>query len=419
LLNRQEPIELECRPVIKDVLCRFGEKCFHDVHYLCTFSTAPGFRHVPTAPICIPDDACVFDAVVTDLEITSVERSNGCARVCGKYDLSVFFRFNEQRQVGQAVRNNVPFCVQVPMSQVNDGCAKIFCESGSQFETEVCAFNTRLEVVEAIVEADNIDANICEGCGSRIRVVVEKVFRAFEHGKQVLCVPVCPPEVCVPVPTTVSPFCPPFTRPTECPSFCQDDEFFFPDFCDQCPPPQGVVPTTTVAPTEPPTTQPPTTEPPTTEPPTTQPPTTQPPEECECFATGGGNGTMSNDAFPISSRGEDVSLGFNACPGCNFQANVTFNTRIDDEANTLFGRELISMSCNPSNTIATIVGAGEFGRANERIPVRFTLVVNETNNTFSLEIRDLSNNLVLDTGANPIVLTGQGINVRDCPLGDG
>lgn len=76
------------------------------------------------------------------------------------------------------------------------------------------------------------------------------------------------------------------------------------------------------------------------------------------------------------------------------------------------------MSCNPSNTIATIVGAGEFGRANERIPVRFTLVVNETNNTFSLEIRDLNNNLVLDTGANPIVLTGQGINVRDCPLGE-
>ncbi|HHU33320.1 MAG: hypothetical protein ACOX1Y_03145 [Zhaonellaceae bacterium] len=349
MLNRQEPIELECRPVLKDVICRFGEKCFHDVHYLCSFSQPDGSC---SKEACIPEDACVFDAIVTNLDITSVERSNGCARVCGNYDLFVFFRFDEQRQVGQAVRNNVPFCVQVPMSSVNDGCQEIVCEGGKRFETKVCAFNTRLEVVEAVAEQDNTDANICPGCGTRIRVTVEKVFRAFEHGKQVLCIPVCPPEVCVPVPTTVSPFCPPFTRPTECPSFCQDDEFFFPDFCDQCPPPQGTIPPTTVAPTEPPTTKPP----------TTQPPTTKPPKECDCFATGGGNGIMPSDAFPVSSRGEDVSLGFNACPGCNFQANVTFNTRIDDEANTLFGRELIAMTCNPTSTMATIDGAGEFGR---------------------------------------------------------
>jgi hypothetical protein len=207
LLNRQEPIELECRPVLKDVICRFGEKCFHDVHYLCSFSQPDGSC---SKEACIPEDACVFDAIVTNLDITSVERSNGCARVCGNYDLFVFFRFDEQRQVGQAVRNNVPFCVQVPMSSVNDGCQEIVCGGGKRFETKVCAFNTRLEVVEAVAEQDNTDANIC--------------------------------------------------------------------------------------------------------------------------------------------------------PGCNFQANVTFNTRIDDEANTLFGRELIAMTCNPTSTMATIDGAGEFGR---------------------------------------------------------
>jgi len=233
-LSRQEPIELECRPVLKDVICRFGEKCFHDVHYLCRFTPAGS----TTTPVCIPDDACVFDAIVTNLDITSVSRSNGCVRVCGNYDLFVFFRYDDQRLVGQAVRNNVPFCVQVPLTSVNGGCQEIVCEGGKRFETKVCAFNTRLEVVEAVAEQDNIDANVCEGCNTRIRVVVEKVFRAFEHGKQVLCIPVCPPEACVPVPTTVSPFCPPFTRPTECPSFCEDDEFFTPANCDTCPPPQ-------------------------------------------------------------------------------------------------------------------------------------------------------------------------------------
>ena len=235
LKRQQEPIELECSPVLKDVVCRFGEKCFHDVHYLCTFApTTSALR----CPPCIPEDACVFDALVTNLEITSVERAGNCARVCGNYDLFVFFRYDEQRMVGQSVRNDVPFCVQVPMIPLDGICNPIFCEGGTQFPTEVCAFNTRLEVVEAAAEPDDRDANVCEGCSTRIRVVVEKVFRAFEHGRKVLCIPVCPPEVCIPVPTTVSPFCPPFTRPTECPSFCVDDEFFTPENCDTCPPPQ-------------------------------------------------------------------------------------------------------------------------------------------------------------------------------------
>lgn len=231
--QQQEPIELECRPVLKDVICRFGEKCFHDVHYLCNFSSTTA-----STQRCIPEDACPFDAIVSNLDITLVERANGCVRVCGNYDLFVFFRFDNQRMVGQAVRNNVPFCVQVPVSEVNGGCVDIVCEGGTTLTREVCAFNTRLEVVEAVVETDGIDADICEGCNTRIRVVVEKVFRAFEHGQQVLCIPVCPPEACVPVPTTSGPFCPPFTRPTECPTFCEDDEFFTPDNCDTCPPPQ-------------------------------------------------------------------------------------------------------------------------------------------------------------------------------------
>ncbi|WP_227763827.1 hypothetical protein [Zhaonella formicivorans] len=236
---RGRPTTLECQPVFKDVICRFGEKCFHNIHYLCTTRD--------TASGCIPGDACPFEALVTNLRIDSVERANGCVRICGRYDITVFFRFDGQRRIGQAERDNVDFCVQVPLSNVNDGCVEIVCEDGRKFETEVCAFNTRLEVVEATVEPDPDAENICHNCPTRLRVVVEKIFRAFEHGPQVLCIPVCPPEACAPPPPgTISPACPPFVKPTECPSFCVDDEVFFPDNCDVCPPPQ-----TTVRPTRP------------------------------------------------------------------------------------------------------------------------------------------------------------------------
>jgi hypothetical protein len=247
---RQEPIELICRPVLKDVICRFGEKCFHNIHYLCEADT--------NGLDCIPPDACPFDATVSNLRIDHVERAGNCVRIRGRYDIAVFFRFDEQRRVGSASRNDVEFAVQVPLQNVNGGCQDIVCECGRPLEREVCAFNTRLEVIEAVVEPDGTGTgNVCPGCDFRIRVVVEKVFRAFEHGKQVLCLPVCPPEACVPPPTTEAPFCPPFTRTTECPSFCTDDEVFFPDNCDQCPPPQG-----TVSPTPPVTTKPPTKKPP-------------------------------------------------------------------------------------------------------------------------------------------------------------
>lgn len=224
-----------CRPVLKDVICRFGEKCFHNIHYLCNTPD--------TEDNCIPNDACPFEALVSDLKIDSVQRNGGCVRIEGRYDITVFFRFNGQQRIGKAFRKDVEFVVQVPLQNVNGGCIEIVCEDGKRLETEVCAFNTRLEIIEAIVEPDGHKRDdICPKCDTRLRVVVEKIFQAFEHGLQVLCIPVCPPEECAPPPTpTVSPFCPPLIRPTECPSFCTDDEVFFPDNCDQCPPPQGTV----------------------------------------------------------------------------------------------------------------------------------------------------------------------------------
>jgi len=366
IANRQEPIELECRPVLQDVICRFGEKCFHDVHYLCNFTPAG-----TTTPVCIPEDACVIDATIANLAITSVERSNGCARVCGNYDLNVFFRYDNQRLIGQAVRTDVPFCVQVPLAAVSGGCQEITCEGGNSLETEVCAFNTRLEVVEAVAEQDNNGANICEGCTTRIRVVVEKVFRAFEHGTQVVCLPVCPPEACEHVPTTLSPLCSPFSRPTECPSFCQDDEFFYPDWCDRCPP-----------------------------------------LPCIFLAIGEGSGVMPDDAIPEESRGGELSLNFVVCPICLYDGEANFRVQIAGEEYNLVNTRITGQLIAPLESYAEVRGVGMFGPENNRIPVIFYLMINYAENSFSFVIQDQPNHSILRTGANRLPLSR--LEFREC-----
>ncbi len=145
-------------------------------------------------------------------------------------------------------------------------------------------------------------------------------------------------------------------------------------------------------------------------------PVEPPPEECDCFATGGGTGILPNDTTPISARGERASLGFNACPGCNFRANVTFSTMFNNQAQVLFGRDLLSLECLEDNTIAIITGSGTFGSGTNRQDVTFILKVNETLNAFSLTIKDLADVIIFDTGTNLVPLTGQGVEIRDCPL---
>ncbi|MDS1029703.1 hypothetical protein RDV78_04175 [Bacillota bacterium LX-D] len=222
-------IDFECRPVLKDVLCAFGEKCFHNTHYIC--ETMEGD--------CLPSDACPFNALVNNLIILSITPTNGCVKITGTYDIFVWYRFNNQRMIGQVQRLGVPFNVQVPIFEIEGGCNPIICEDGNTLGTQICAVNTRLEVVEAVLESDarKDHQEACPGCPSRLRVVIEKVFQAFEHGPQVVCLPVCAPGNC-PAPTAgpVGP-CPPFVGPTKCSYPCREDEVFKPDNCDQCPPP--------------------------------------------------------------------------------------------------------------------------------------------------------------------------------------
>lgn len=170
-----------------------------------------------------------------------------------------------------------------------------------------------------------------------------------------------------------------------------------------CPPPP-VRPTTTTTTTT------------TTSTTTTSTTTTQ--DVCECFATGGGTGTIPNDATPAGARGEMFNIGFNACPGCMFNTNVTFITMIDNEVAMLMGTDLTSMTCNAENTQATITGTGTFTVGMSSQPITFILVVNDPNNTISLRIFDAGMNLIFSTGANPVMISGGSpIMVRDCPLG--
>lgn len=179
-----------------------------------------------------------------------------------------------------------------------------------------------------------------------------------------------------------------------------------------CPPPP-VRPTTTTTTT---TTTSTTTTTTTTSGTTTSTTTTQ--AMCDCFATGGGTADLPNDAFPEGARGETFNIGFNACPGCMFNANVTFITEIDNEIAMLMGPNLISMTCNADNTMATITGSGTFDVGMDSQPVTFILIVNDPNNTISLQIFDVGMNLIFSTGGSPIMISGgPPIMVRDCPLG--
>lgn len=75
------------------------------------------------------------------------------------------------------------------------------------------------------------------------------------------------------------------------------------------------------------------------------------------------------------------------------------------------------MQCNETDTVATIIGTGTFGTGPNEQDVTYTLIVDDPNNTYQLIIENLQNQLVFSTGANPVVLTGQGVMVRSCPLG--
>lgn len=423
--TRQNNNLLDCTPLLLEKVCATGTKCYHDIHYL--FESDTGLP--------IPADACPLNCVVNNLVIIGVDipvppggfpprRVGDCIIFTVQYRVRVFFEFfdaaTNSTEVGTA-EGTFERELAVPVEDINGGC--ITCNPQ---EIDICIRRLNLDCIRALV--------VPRPAGFpgtfppfALEITVEKEFFALESGRSIVCVPACVLE-CIELPFPVLPGeCVPFERPGRCPSFCQESDLE-PGNCAQCPPPQissttttttststTTTTTTTSATTTTTTTSATTTT--TTTSATTTTTTTTAQGFCECFTTGGGTGTVtSNQAIPQNAIGEGVSLGYNACPGCNFNANVTFSISINGEQQTLLGPDLISLDCDANNTTATIVGSGDYGTGGNRQDVTFTLIVNEVNNSFSLVIRNLANTVLFSTGGF-IALTGQGVMVRDCPLG--
>ncbi len=224
--NKTGKFQVRCGSDVEDVVCRMGQKCFHNIHYLC---------HT-TRGACIPADACPFQALVSNLYIASLTRAGECAGITGTYDVRVWFTYNNGHAIAEAERTAIPFRVHIPLADVAAGCQEIVCEEGIRLETKLCATNLKLEVVEAALEAEKRET-VCQGWNTRLKVIVEKEFLVFEHGLQRLCVARCVRKFAPhPLEGSSGEVCQPFVNPTVCPKLCTQDEVQKADVCDVCPP---------------------------------------------------------------------------------------------------------------------------------------------------------------------------------------
>jgi len=220
-MNDNRQVEVFCRPVIMDAVCATGRKCFHETWYLYT----------DTATNPLPLDACVINCRVSGLNIVTSARLGNCYRLTGNYTVRVWFENPATGEVGLAERV-VDFNVQIPVEEVAGGC--VLCGDQS---TEICVVPVRIHCIEACIEPVT-DPDV--PFAVRIRVVVEKEFFVAETGRSIVCLPSCPTEECIDIPTPVGPVeCPScYTEDSECFDWCAEDEEVSPDNCDQCPPPQ-------------------------------------------------------------------------------------------------------------------------------------------------------------------------------------
>lgn len=407
-----------CTPIILEKVCATGTKCFHDIHFL--FEDITGFN--------IPSDACPINCFVSGLQIVGVDipvppggfpprRVGNCIIFTVRYTVTVFFEFTNVVtgiiEIGTA-RATFDRELSVPVTDIQGGC--VLCTPEA---TTICVRNINFDCIMATVVTTPTGFPPAFPPFA-IQVTVEKQFFALQSGNSIVCLPTCV-QPCIELPFPVLPGeCIPFEKPAQCPCFCEENDLQ-PGRCAQCPPPQNCETTTTTT-TSSTTSSTSTsfsttqagsssttsssTSTSTTSTTSTSSTTTQ---ACQCFTTGGGTGTLAS--------GENVSLGYNACPGCNFNGNVTFSIQINGQEMTLHGPTLLALQCNDEIS-ATITGAGTFGHGSDTENVTFTLVVNAVNNSFSLVIRNLMGTIIFTTNGF-VTLTGQGIMIRDCPLGPG
>ncbi|MHB8156209.1 MAG: hypothetical protein ACYDEQ_02240 [Desulfocucumaceae bacterium] len=223
--NRQPLPGTVCIPSIKEVVCRWGAKCFHDIHYSTTY--------IPfgvAIPATIPPGACLqgLPTITNFIIVLDPLVVNGCCRVLVTYTIVAILVDANGLPIGVITKVVTALPLQIPIFDVPN----------------VLCFGPVINHEPFVILFPRVySATITTVNGVLTAVFrVEKEFGCFESRNAIVCQLECSPDEpsCTPpMPTPpTSPGCPTFTTPTVCFEFCVDDELFSPYNCDQCPPPQ-------------------------------------------------------------------------------------------------------------------------------------------------------------------------------------
>lgn len=219
------PVSTICIPAIKEVVCRWGAKCFHDIHFANTF-----IPFGQTSPQPIPNGACLQGLpTITNFELDFLGQTEGdCCRVRVRYTIvAIVVDFATGTPIG-VIQESVEVFLQIPTFPVPG---------------PLC-FGPIINEDAFVIQAPRVySATITTINGVNTAVFrVEKILGCFKSQNAIICELDCAPDEpsCTPpFPTPpTSPFCPEFTTPTVCFEFCVDVEGTSPYNCDQCPPPQ-------------------------------------------------------------------------------------------------------------------------------------------------------------------------------------
>lgn len=229
--TRDVPINTVCIPSIKEVVCRWGAKCFHNIHYADCYFPFEHFNGRFEGCQPIPDGACLQGMPSISnffVVFKGLSPDNRCCRICINYTITAILVNASGIPIGLITPQTTDPPVQVPIFDVpNVLCFGPIINHG----------------VFTILPPRVYSATITKINGVNTAVFrVEKEFGCFESRQAIVCQLECSPDepACTPpMPTPpTSPGCPTFTTPTVCFEFCVDDERTSPGNCDQCPPPQ-------------------------------------------------------------------------------------------------------------------------------------------------------------------------------------
>lgn len=218
-------VETVCIPSIKEVVCRWGSKCFHDIVYCATFLP---FGEI--TPIPIPAGACLqgLPTITNFTIVLDPTVVNGCCRVIVGYTIIAIVVDASGLPIGVISKVIANLGLQIPIF----GVPNVVC-FGPIINREPFVLLSPRVYSATIQLIDGVLAAVFR---------VEKEFGCFESRNAIVCQLECDPDepACTPPMATppTSPGCPTFTTPTVCFEFCVDDEISSPYNCDQCPPPQ-------------------------------------------------------------------------------------------------------------------------------------------------------------------------------------